>query len=314
MGSRQRTVAQRATTSEVVDLNRVDAFVRVVEAGSFTGAAHKLGLPKSSLSRAVSHLERELGVVLLHRTTRKLALTEAGQLYVERARSALALLDEARVQLVEADQEPRGLVRMTAPVDPAGELFASTLADFARRYPGIRVECMFTQRHVDLVAENVDLALRAGRIDTTLLAGKKLGDSPLGLFAAPSYLSARGTPRRLAQLAAHDCVLFRGVRGGARWTLEGKRGRETVEVHGALDVDEMLYALHLARCGAGIALLPIVLTRAAVDHGELVRVLPAYRQEGSAVYLVHPADRPLPRRVALLRDHLYDALRPKFAS
>lgn len=313
MARRQRTVAASATAPQVVDLNRVDAFVRVMEAGGFSAAARELGVPKSSLSRAVSKLERELGVVLVQRTTRKLAITEAGQLYLDRARAALQLLGEARAQLVEADGEPRGIVRLTA-MNDGGELLADTLADFSRRYPHIQLDCVFTQRRLDLVAEGIDLALRAGVVDDASLQGKKLGDSPLALYAAPSYLAEHGKPRSLRDLAHHHCVLFRQANGTTRWALDGPRGRKSVEVHGAFVVDDLAYARALAERGMGIALVPVMLGEVGVARGLLVRVLPALQQRGGAVYLVHPATRRLPRRVALLRDHLYEALRPRFST
>jgi DNA-binding transcriptional LysR family regulator len=312
MGARQPTVARTATVSQVVDLNRVDAFVQVMDAGSFSAAARLLGQPKSSLSRAVSKLEHELGVVLLQRTTRKLAITEAGQLYLERARNALSMLADARTQLLEADVEPRGVVRLTAPHDDGEAMMTNALADFVHLYPNIHLECTFTQRRVDLIAEGVDLALRAGRIDDGSLAGRKLGDSPLGLFASPGYLAAHGTPRKLAQLREHECVLFRGARGKARWTLEGKRGKESVEVQGRINVDELAAVCQLALRGVGIGLMPVMFGQRWVLKGELVRVLPSLQTLGEAVYLVHPASPHLPRRVALLRDHLYQSLKPMF--
>ncbi len=312
MGTRQPTVARRATVSQVVDLNRVDAFVQVMDAGSFSAAARVLGQPKSSLSRAVSKLEHELGVVLLQRTTRKLAITEAGQLYLERARTALGTLAEARELLLESDAEPRGVVRFTAPGDESGNLVMGALAAFTRLHPGIHVECMFTQRRVDLAAEGVDLALRAGVVDEASLAGKKLGDTPHGLFASEAYLARRGTPRRLAQLTEHDCVLFRGTRGKARWTLEGKRGKESVEVRGPINVDDLGSACQLVVRGVGIGLIPTMFAHREFSGGTLVRVLPSLQADGAAVYLVHPRTPHLPRRVALLRDHLYTSLKPMF--
>ncbi|HEX5661220.1 MAG TPA: LysR family transcriptional regulator [Polyangiales bacterium] len=296
----------------MVDLNRIDAFVQVMDAGSFSAAARALGQPKSSLSRAVSKLERELGVVLLQRTTRRLAITEAGQLYLERARSALGMLADARARLIDTESEPRGVVRFTGPPDDSGNMLAGALASFATAYPAIHVECLITQRRVDLVAEGVDLALRAGRLDDASLVGKKLGDTPLALYASPDYLAARGTPRKLAQLAQHDCVLFRGARGRARWTLSGKRGHESVEVSGPINVDDLGAACQLALRGVGIAFLPTTFGQRGVSEGKLVRVLPSMQAEGGAVYLVHPATPHLPRRVALLRDHLYASIKPMF--
>lgn len=280
MAARQPTVAHRATMPQAVDLNRIEAFVQVMDAGSFTAAARLLGQPKSSLSRAVSKLERELGVVLLQRTTRKLAITEAGQLYLERARAALGILAETREQLLDSSRQPRGVVRFTAPMDDSTLMLSSVLADFVRVYPGIHVECTFTQRRVDLIAEGIDLALRAGTFDDVSLAGKRLGDTPRGLFASPEYLAAHGHPRRLAQLSAHDCVLFRGVRGKSRWTLEGKRGKEAVEVRGPISVDDLSSAFQLVLQGVGIGFLPLMYGQRELPKGRLVRVLPTLEARG----------------------------------
>lgn len=312
MAARQPTVARTATLPQVVDLNRVASFVQVAEAGSFSAAARLLGQPKSSLSRAVSKLERELGVVLLQRTTRKLAITEAGQRYLERARNALGMLADARAQLIDSESEPRGVVRFTAPPDDSANMLAGALASFTKAHPGIHIDCLFTQRRVDMVAEGVDLAMRAGVMDDASLAGKKLGDTPMALYASPDYVAARGTPRRLAQLVEHDCVLFRGARGKARWTLHGKRGRDTVEVTGPVASDHLGAICQLVSFGAGIGLIPRMVGDRGVAEGKLVRLLPALQAEGSAVFLVHALTPYLPRRVALLRDHLYASLRPMF--
>lgn len=295
-----------------LSLEGVEAFAQVVELGSFTAAARALGVPKSTVSRAVSKLERELRTVLLLRTTRKVAVTEAGQFFLERARSALALLSDARAQLGEGEKEPRGLVRFTAPIDPGGTLLGEALHAFSRRHPEIHVECMLTQRRVDMVAEGVDLALRAGVVDDASLSGKRLGESRAALFAAPSFLAAHGRPKRVADLARFTCLPYRSTRGRTRWHLTGPDGDETVEVRGGLAADELSLLRDLAVRGAGIVMLPTLGTEALLEDGRLERVLPRVHTPGGAVYLVHPAAAHVPRRVVLLRDHLYRALKPMF--
>lgn len=309
MGKVERTVAP----IETIDLNRVAAFVRVVETQSFTAAAQLLGLPKSSVSRAVSKLEQDLGVTLLRRTTRRLSLTEAGMLYLGRAREALQLLSEARNAVVEADEEPRGSVRLTATADPSGRMLAAPIARFVRQYPRIHVELVITPRHVDLVEEGVDLALRAGKVDDVSLAGKRIDATPLKLYAAPSYLARRGAPRRLKDLARHDCVLFRGVRGAARWSLSSPGGSESVTVHGPVNADDFPLVARFACEGLGVALLPRVLAMPWLVSGELAPVLPSYQVNSGAFYLVYPASRQLPQRVRLLRDFLFQELRRELA-
>jgi DNA-binding transcriptional LysR family regulator len=286
----------------------------VVDTQSFTAAAAVLGVPKSSVSRSVSRLEQELGVVLLQRTTRRLSLTDAGKLYLGRAREALQLLSEARDLVVEADEEPRGTVRVTAPGDPTGRTLAAPIVRFVRQYPQIHVELVITPRRVDLVEEGIDLALRAGKIDDASLVGKRIDAQPLMLFAAPSYLAARGSPRRLADLARHDCVLFRGARGTARWSLTGKSGKpETVSVRGPVNCDDLPLVMHMATEGLGIALMPRQIAMPALAEGKLEVVLPHYQLHAGAFYILHPAGGHLPRRVRLLRDFLLQEIRQELA-
>ena len=309
MGELRNTVASRATIDSRVDFNRVHTFVAVADAGSFTAAAASLGVPKSSVSRAVSKLERELGITLLQRTTRKLALTSAGKAYLERARTAVALLSEGQAVAREAVDAPSGTVRITAPHDPGGKLLAEPIASFVQQYPSVRVDIVFSARRLDLLEEEIDLAVRGGRLDDASLAGRRIGFTPFWLVAAPSYIAARGAPRRLAQLAQHDCVLYRAVGGSARWTLERRGKGESVTVHGPIAVDDLAFAVHLARLGIGITLAPSTFVLEPIASGELVRVLPQYEQETAALYIVHLKNRKLPRRVALLRDHLVERLR-----
>ena len=295
-----------------MDLNRVHAFVQVVEKGSFTAAAQSLGLPKSSVSRSVSRLEQDLGVTLLRRTTRTSTLTDAGAAYYERARAAVQQLVEAADAASEAVDEPRGVVRLTAPVDVGGRMLTEPLVRFVRENPRIQLDLILTGRQVDLVAESVDLAVRAGRLADSSLIARRIGAVPLGLFASPDYLARAGKPKRLADLARHACVLFRASAMHTRWTLEGPRGEEAVEVAGPINCDEMSFAVHAAQLGVGVAILPIALAQPGVDEERLVRVLPELGVRGGAIYLVHPAMKHLPRRVQLLRDFLMTELKARY--
>jgi DNA-binding transcriptional LysR family regulator len=284
-----------------VDLNRIAVFVRVVDEASFTAAADALGVPKSSVSRSVSQLEADLGVLLLHRTTRKLKLTDAGTAYYARAKQALASLESANADVSTLDGEPRGLVRMTAPIDAGSEILADLIARFVREHPAVQVELVLTGKRLDLVDEGIDLALRAGKLDDSSLIARKVLDADLGLFASEEYLARRGRPKRIADLAHHDCLIFRPM--GTTWTLVGPEGEETVEVSGSIIADEMSFLVRAIASHAGIGLLPTFIARRA----SLVRLLPESRRSGGAVYLVMPSKR-VPRRVALLRDYLIEAL------
>jgi len=302
-------VAGRAT----IDLNRVATWLEVVKAGNITRAARELGRPKSSVSRAVKHLEQELGMTLLQRSTRKLTLTRAGERYLVSAREALRLLDEAHAELVNEDGVPRGTVRITAPLDPGrfGAALADVLAEFNALYPHVYVDVLFTGRHVDLITESVDLALRAGVMRDTAVIARKIADSQLILVAAPSYIAEYGMPRKLKDLARHRAILFRSSTGTAHWRLSGPSKTESVVVRGPVNVDEMGFTLPLAERGVGVAFVPSVLADRSVREGRLVRVLPQYDRHDASLYLVYPAQRQVPKRVALLRDFLHKGLRAK---
>jgi len=290
-----------------MDLNHVAIFARVVELESFTAAAKHLGLPKSSVSRTVTRLEDELGVRLLQRTTRKLHLTEAGQAYYDRARVALAGLEEAASAATNLSAEPRGTVRMSAPVDIGILNLGERVARFVRKYPLVQIEISLSSRFVDLVAEGFDLALRAGKLADSSLVARKVGDDSLGLFASAAYVRRRGKPKTLAELASHDCVLFRGTHGKGEWQLTGPRGEERVTVHGPLNVDEMTLVQQAVAAGLGIALLPIVGVRLTAARGLFplpVRLLPEYSLRGASLHLVSPSARFQPASVIAFRDFL----------
>jgi DNA-binding transcriptional LysR family regulator len=290
-----------------VDLNRIAVFGRVVEAGSFTAAAAALGLRKSSVSRSVAALEADLGIRLLQRTTRKLSLSDAGRAYYERSRDALASLEEARQAVSSLGAEPRGVVRVTAPADLAGDL-ASVTSAFLREHPGVRVEASLTARYVDLVKEGFDLAVRAGRLAESSLLARKLGDSAFGLFAAPAYLEKAGRPRRLADLARHECVLYRAGGNRARWRLAGPRGVEEVGVQGRVDTDELAFVRAMVHAGFGIAFLPVAMMGPLVGEGRVERVLPRYAGASAPVHVVWPSRRLEPAAVRLFREALATAL------
>jgi DNA-binding transcriptional LysR family regulator len=287
-----------------MDLNRASTFVRVVETGGFTRAAEALGLPPSSISRSVARLEEELGVTLLERTTRKVSLTDAGRAYFERAREALVGLEQATALALDAAREAHGVVRIAVPPD-FGPKLGGVLAQFMAMHPRIRIETTFTTRGAEVVGDVIDLALAAGKLPDSSLVARRVGQAAHRLYAAPSYLAARGQPRALADLAKHDAILLRGIGGEARWELTGPRGVEHVDIQGRLVGDHIGFVADAAIAGLGIALLPTFIGDHFTD--ELRPVLPRYGTETTLHLLTH-GGRHLPRRVALLRDYLVEAL------
>lgn len=285
-----------------MNLNRTSTFVRVVESGGFTRAATTLGLPASSVSRSVAALEEELGVTLLERTTRKVALTDAGRAFFERAREALAGLEEASALALDAAREAHGVVRVALPPDMASST-GLLLAEFLAAHPRIRVELTFTNRGAELVGDLVDLAVTVGRLPDSALIARKVGQTTQRLYAAPAYLAARGTPRTVAALASHDVILLRASAGSARWELHGPRGVERVDVQARLVGDSMQCVADATIAGLGVALLPSFVGDRAGESGLLTAVLPRHGVDSPLTIVAHQS-RHLPRRVALLRDHL----------
>jgi DNA-binding transcriptional LysR family regulator len=298
-----------------MDLNLVATFVRVVEAGSFTAAAQALGLPKSSVSRRVSGLEESLRVQLLQRSTRRLALTEAGRAYFERARAALGGLSDAHSAVADMSGEVAGPVRFSAAPDNTGML-AGLLAEFLGRHPRVQLELTLTSRRVDLVAEGFDLALRAGRLADSSLTTRRLGTTDLGLFASPAYLRRAGKPRRVADLAGHAFVLYGPPHERTHLRLAGPDGEEQVVVSGPLIVDDLSFAADAVAAGVGIGLLPEVYFGWLWKGGrrsprrDFVRVVPDHGVTGAELHLVSPPTAYEPTRVTLLRDFLTERLRP----
>jgi DNA-binding transcriptional LysR family regulator len=270
-------------------------------------------LPKSSVSRAVLRLEEALGVRLLQRTTRKLALTQAGERYLADVRGPLARVAEASDDVAEMGREPRGLVRVSIAPPVGHDTMFELFAEFARQHPQIRLELVVTSRRVNLIEEGIDLAVRAGKLDDSSLVARKVATVELGLYAAPAYLERRGRPRSLAAVALHDCVLHRSSLPASPWRLSGPRGVERVDVTGPVVVDDLGSARLLALAGVGIALMPGLSVRNDVERGALVHVLPAYALRGAPVHLVSPPLRHTPVRVKLLRDFLLREIAKRLA-
>lgn len=285
----------------------VPVFIEVVKHGSFTAAARSLGVPKSTISRRVAELERQLGVSLLVRTTRTVRPTDAGLELFESASRALDHLHEATDAIAAHQRVPRGTLRVTAPSDGGGRFLADVVASFVERYPEVRVELVLTQRLVDLVAEGFDVAVRAsmGLPDSSLVA-RKLATSDLGLFASTRYLERRGEPRTLAELADHDCVLFRSKHGARRLAFQGPHGEEHAQMRGPVSCDDLGMVRELVRAGVGIGLVPLLLEPGCIESGGR-RVLPEHIVGGSSIYVVYPGSRHVPPKVAAFRDHLVEA-------
>ncbi|CZU60826.1 LysR family transcriptional regulator [Enterobacter ludwigii] len=261
-------------------LGDVEVFIAVVEHGSFTAAAVALSTTPSVLSRAVSRLETRLGRQLLQRTTRRVGLTEAGRVYLEQARSAFSLLDEAERDGQGQEGDLTGRVRMSVPTTYGHYRLPPLLARFSQHYPRVQVDLNITNRNVDLIAEGFDLAIRLGQMPDSGLVARKLEDAALLLVASPAYLHRMGTPQTLDDLHRHMCLPFILPRTGriAPWVFrEDERDVDWLPASTIETSDDVLGVVSLAEHGMGICQSYEFIVRDRIQRGQLVEVLPHLR-------------------------------------
>lgn len=285
-------------------LNDMALFIEVASTLSFRRAADVSGIPNSTLSRRIAALEKHIGLRLLHRTTRRVELTEAGQLYYERCRR---IVDEARIaheQLGEMLAQPTGVLRASLPVDFATIYMAPLIAEFSRRFPGITFEFDLTPRRVDLVTEPFDIAIRMGEQSDSNLIARLLARLSVQLYASPQYLAQHGVPQHPTDLVRHECL---GFPKSGRWTLHRDAETIEVEVAGRFLVNSVGMFRRLATLDLGIIMLPEEVAAEELAAGRLQRVLPDWRGQSTPVYAITET-RLLPaktqRFIEFLQEHL----------
>lgn len=292
--------------SSLRDLNDLEVFARVVDQNGFTRAAKELGVPPSTVSRRLARLEEALGVRLLQRTTRKLHLTEAGQIYFDRVSHALREIETAEVLLRNVQGTPRGRVRVSTVSEPFLE---TVFFEFLERYPEVTLELDKSHRRVDLVAEGFDVAIRAGSLPDSSLFAHKLMPTGFKCVAAPDYLARKGTPNTISDLTEHDCVIVGTTIAGATWNFAGTDGLERVTVSGRIAVNSMGTATDAVRRGLGIGMLAAHLIRDDLADGRLVEVLGNKTPPPNAIWIVYPSRTLRPPAVTALIDHVVQAFK-----
>jgi len=250
----------------------MNAFVRVAERGSFAAAAADLGLTPSALSKLVTRIEDRLGVRLLTRTTRKLALTAEGELFVARSREILASIEAAEAEVTAASERPRGHLRISVGTAVAKQILGPALPVFLDRYPDITVELHASDRQVDLVAEQIDVAIRSGALGDSTLVARKVGEATRVICASPLYLEKHGTPRVPADLLQHNCLTLPGP-AWSQWPFHTHEGINRLAVSGTFTSDNADLLLDMAVAGLGVARLADFMVARALRDGALVRLL-----------------------------------------
>jgi DNA-binding transcriptional LysR family regulator len=267
-------------------------FVRVVDAGSLSAAARSIPSSLTSVSRQISALEEYFGTALLVRTTRRLALTDDGRLLYERAKSILAELKETEATLSRGRHQPSGRLRVSAPTLIGRLLIAPLLAEFLHRYPSLAVELLLIDRAVDMVEEDIQLALRVGHLSDSQLVARKLGDLRMIVCASPIYLERRGIPQIPDDLSRHDCLVFSTTPGIAEWRFkEGAKTERRIRIASRLWVNSLDALVSAAKDGAGIVRVPSWQVAADLAAGELQRILVDYEPSPAPLHLIFQPSR-----------------------
>lgn len=293
------------------DLNDMVLFAEVVQHGGFAAAGRQLGLPKSRLSRRIARLEEQMGVQLMQRSTRRLSLTPAGEVFLRHCIELRQAGEAAFESVAQQQTEPRGTVRLSCPVTLAQSNLGPLLPDFLARYPAVRVEMRVLNRPVDPVDDGVDIALRVRTQieDSTSLVAKVFGRSHGVLVATPALVSRHGPIHDPADLMRFDTLSMSVADGRAQWLLVGPNGQDHLFTHHPrYFADDLLVLLTAARAGGGAALLPDYLCRDDLRAGRLVEVLPGWGPPPGIVHAVFPPRRALVPAVRRLLDFLGEAL------
>jgi DNA-binding transcriptional LysR family regulator len=280
------------------------AFVRTVDAGSFSAASRLIGSSQSAVSKSVARLERRLGVRLIQRTTRTLNLTAEGAAYYERVAPLLRLIEEAE-DVVQIASRAKGLLRVSAPQEFGRLLIASWAPEFLARHPGVKLELNVTDRNVDIIREGYDLAIRMGALPDTELISRKLADLHWILVASPAYLDKRGRPETIEDLRSHSCVRY--LTAGRPWPFEFADG-ESIVPDGQFDTDDSGSIRQATLNSAGIAYQLRMTVTDFLKDGRMVEVLPHLAMPALPAYALHAFGRQLPIRGRLFIDFLIEKL------
>ena len=293
-------------------MDRLDSdrmFIAVMEAGSFTGAAKRLGTSSGQASKLVSRLEAELGVRLLNRTTRAISPTEAGRAYYERLQPLLEEFDNLDLSIRNIARTPQGRLRLTAPLTFGALELAPALNEFASRYPQIELDVSFTDRVVNLVDDGFDMAVRVGRPDDSSLIARKLCEVRIVVLGAPTYLESHGEPATPEDLARHECIIDTNFRDPNRWPFRIGGAERLVPVSGRIRYSNAEACLRAAEAGLGLACVPAFIAGDALRSGRVTRLLGGFETEPYGVHVLYPHSRHLAAKVRALVDFLAERYR-----
>lgn len=293
---------------EEFDLNEMAVFVHVVDAGSFTGAARNLDLPKSTVSRKITQLEERLGVRLIQRTTRSLRLTETGNAYYAQCSRILSEIQDANIAVTRMQSTPTGTLRVTAPMLFGSAVLPKLIAGYLEKHPQVTIDMVLTDQRLDLVQEGVDLAFRVGQLEDSSLIGRHLGDARGVICASPEYVKKHGMPSHPDELENHPLLT---LTSWSNWQLEGPEHQiHSHHVKPRIQVNDFASLYRLTLEGLGISAMPAMLAATGIREGRLVPVLPDWPFEASPIHALYPSNRHLSAKVRSFVDHVIECVRP----
>lgn len=286
----------------------MQVFLRVAQTGSFASVANQLDVDRSWVTRQIASLEKHLGTKLITRSTRRLSLTPAGSIYLEKCRLILNMVDSAEADIADENTEPRGQIRLGLPLAFGLQVLTPLLLDFSKRHPMVELVTDLSDQRVNLIEEGLDLAIR---ITDSLQSGdvvRKLGVCPMLTFASPGYFASHGTPRHPRDLESHECLIYSNAASRAQWAYRDSGKKINVSVRGRITANNGIFLTEAAAQDRGITRQPLFIAKRYLDAGVIRPILQDFEGPDLGIYAVLPGNRYIPHRVSTLMTYLSDQL------
>ncbi|WP_411062868.1 LysR family transcriptional regulator [Vibrio rotiferianus] len=292
----------------MIDLNEINIFTKVVEAGSFVGGGKLLGMPSTTVSRKVQQLEDSLGVRLLHRSTRKLSLTDQGLLYFQQCQQHLMGIEEANLAVTQLQKQPKGTLRITSPLEFATLYAQPWINEFLAKYPEIKVELKVTDHQIDLIEDRIDIAFRSGVLKDSNLVARRIAPKQSVCCASPDYLAKHGEPIHPKELTQHLCILWGDQLQNQNWQFKDMDQTLDIPVNGRYVSDANNLLIMAAAAGLGIAKVPLPLVMPYLENESLNQILTEYEIPSGNMHIIYQSHKYLTQNIRLFVDHVIDQI------
>lgn len=294
-----------------MNLNDIKVFIYVVEAGSFAGASKFLAMPSTTVSRKIVQLEESLGVKLLHRSTRKLSLTEEGRHYFQLCQQHLAALEEANDVMMQAQSEPKGKIRISSPFDFAVQYAQPWITEFLKEYPEVSIELDTSDSYINMVEERIDVAFRTGQLQDSSLIARRIGPKYSVCCASPNFLKAKEKIKHPEDLAKINCLHMGKPSSNNQWHFIKQDKHYQVNVSGRYSTTSMHLIIESALNDLGVAYVPLDLVKKHLESGQLVQVLADYETPKSNIFVIYQSHKYMTKAIRLFIDHILEKVSPE---